>query len=583
MPIYAGIPRLLTLACLLATGATLAAQQLLVDRGVQAAGLWCFPAYGDSLAYYYLPARGRLGLTEDGVPEFSFIRYVTEDPGPAGAATVTEAGGGGILNFLVLYDTPADQVERSTGKLRELLKNDEIVLKGPVAFTSGRYLLVSSILLPDGQEKREVLATGTAPVLENSRVAFSFDLDPQRSKLLMESFKMNTPDISVVFELQFGGLTENYEAEITVDWDELRKHQSYQAGGSVYFVSAEVEAAFDEMRRDNTIRMRTVGSDAHLDGLVTTVYDKLLTLLFDKVEPEQLPGGGGGLMDAIGSLIGAGGALSSSNTTGFGLSAGYRYKELKSTGSSKLHFDGQSSVTRNHFVTFNIGDLWRRYGDREDMFRTVALYDPAYRQREIQVNLDGTLQQEFAAMVNSVTVRLRKEHGSGRTTMGEVKVTRENYRDSTGQFRMLYLTDGDSSMTDWLTYSYQTVWQFAGAGSYTTEWDTTDAAMINLYAPFHRRQILLEGDLDQLAETGVRAVSVQISYPFFDEDRSETRLLRPGDDPSVAGFEVTLPRGHDRVEYRVAHMKPGDSPLRWTGTDEFGLIFFDENPQGSHQ
>ena len=583
MPIYAGIPRLLTLACLLATGATLAAQQLLVDRGVQAAGLWCFPAYGDSLAYYYLPARGRLGLTEDGVPEFSFIRYVTEDPGPAGAATVTEAGGGGILNFLVLYDTPADQVERSTGKLRELLKNDEIVLKGPVAFTSGRYLLVSSILLPDGQEKREVLATGTAPVLENSRVAFSFDLDPQRSKLLMESFKMNTPDISVVFELQFGGLTENYEAEITVDWDELRKHQSYQAGGSVYFVSAEVEAAFDEMRRDNTIRMRTVGSDAHLDGLVTTVYDKLLTLLFDKVEPEQLPGGGGGLMDAIGSLIGAGGALSSSNTTGFGLSAGYRYKELKSTGSSKLHFDGQSSVTRNHFVTFNIGDLWRRYGDREDMFRTVALYDPAYRQREIQVNLDGTLQQEFAAMVNSVTVRLRKEHGSGRTTMGEVKVTRENYRDSTGQFRMLYLTDGDSSMTDWLTYSYQTVWQFAGAGSYTTEWDTTDAAMINLYAPFHRRQILLEGDLDQLAETGVRAVSVQISYPFFDEDRSETRLLRPGDDPSVASFEVTLPRGHDRVEYRVAHMKPGDSPLRWTGTDEFGLIFFDENPQGSHQ
>jgi len=291
---------ILALALLMSV-AEASAQQLMVDRGVQAAGLWCFPVYGDELSYHYLPSRGRLGNTPDAIPEFSFLRYVTEKPTPGDAASVSAAGGGGIVTFLVLYDTPAEQVVRAEAALREKLKNDEVVLKGPWAFSSGRYLLVSSILQSDGTEKQEVLATGTAPTLENSRVAFSFNLDPVRAQLLLESFKMKTPDVSVVFELDFEGLTENYEAEIEVDFDEVRKSQSYSAGGSVYFVGADVEVALDEMRRNNTIKMKTIGSDENLDGLLTTVYDKLLTMLFQKVEPEKVPGGGGGMLDALGS------------------------------------------------------------------------------------------------------------------------------------------------------------------------------------------------------------------------------------------------------------------------------------------
>ncbi len=569
---------ILALALLMSV-AEASAQQLMVDRGVQAAGLWCFPVYGDELSYHYLPSRGRLGNTPDAIPEFSFLRYVTEKPTPGDAASVSAAGGGGIVTFLVLYDTPAEQVVRAEAALREKLKNDEVVLKGPWAFSSGRYLLVSSILQSDGTEKQEVLATGTAPTLENSRVAFSFNLDPVRAQLLLESFKMKTPDVSVVFELDFEGLTENYEAEIEVDFDEVRKSQSYSAGGSVYFVGADVEVALDEMRRNNTIKMKTIGSDENLDGLLTTVYDKLLTMLFQKVEPEKVPGGGGGMLDALGSMFGAGGALGSRNTTGFGLSVGFKYKELKVTGSTKLNFKGRSTVQRKHFITFNIGDLWQKHGDRDDLFRDVALYDPAFQQRSVHVNLDGSLERAFADMVNSVTVRMRKQHGSGVTTLKEVMVDRRNFRDSTGQFRMVYLNDKDSSMTDWLSYEHQEVWQFSGGGTYTTTWDTTDAAMINLYTPFERRSISLEGDMETLKSQGVRAASVKITYPFFDQERTDSRLLRPGDDPASKPFLVTLPRGREAIDYQISLMRADGAPLRWRGTDEFGLIFFDEPPK----
>ncbi|TXF90280.1 hypothetical protein FUA23_07105 [Neolewinella aurantiaca] len=556
-----------------------AAQQLLADRGVQAAGLWCFPVYGDELSYYYLPGRGRLGHTSDSIPEFSFLRYVTEKPAGDDARSVSAAGGGGIVNFLVLYDTPAEQVARASAALREKLDNDEVVLKGPWAFTSGRYLLVSFILQPDGTEKQAVLSTGTAPTLENNRVAFSFSLDPQRAQLLMESFKMKTPDISVVFELDYEGLTESYEAEIEVDFDEVRKSESYSAGGSVYFVGADVEVALDKMRRNNAIKMTTAGSDEHLDGLLSTVYDKLLTMLFQKVEPEKVPGGGAGMMDALGSMLGANGALGSRNTTGFGLSVGFKYKELKVSGKSHLKFNGRSTVSRKHFITFNIGDLWQQYGDREDLFRSVALYDPAFQQRAVHVNLDGSLERAFADMVNSVTVRMRKVHNSGATTLKEVMVDRRNFRDSTGQFRMVYLNDRDSSMTEWLSYEHQEVWQFTGGGTYTTDWDTTSAAMINLYTPFERRSISLEGDLDNLQSQGIRAASVKITYPFFDQERTDSRLLRPGDDPGLAPFEVTLPLGHEAIDYQISLMRSDGTPLRWRGTDQFGLIFFDEPPK----
>jgi hypothetical protein len=556
------------------------AQFLLVDQGTQAAGLWCFPVYGKPNAFKYLPSQARLALNEKKLPEFSFMRYVLEKPSVNNnSGNITQAGGGGLLHFLILYDTPPEQIAEAQKVLRDRLNNDTIFIEGPVIFEKGRYALISSIVNDDGKEGKKLMASGEAPVLENSKIALSFDLDPVKSKLMLESFKMATPDISFVFELGFSGVTDNYEAILDVDWDKVKSSKSYGAGGSVYFVSADIELGFDELMQTQAIKLTTTGSNSSMEGLLNTVYSKLLEVMFQPIEASMVPAGEkGGLEDAMAAILGNKGALGSRKTTGFGIGVSYKMKELHSTGKAKLTFNGRSTVFRNHYITFNIGDLYKKYGRDEHFFRDVPLWDPAFQQMKVFVGIDGSLEREFDRMVNNVTVTLKKQHQDGSVTTKQVAVNKKIYLDSLGNLYMTYLNHKDINLLDWMKYDYSTQWQFKGGGTLHTGWKRDSTTMINLYTPFKRQKIALEGDLALLKNKGVRAISVQISYPFFDEVKKERLLIRPTDDLSKMGFEITLPNEIEVVDYSLTWIKSDGSKLESMGKDRFGLIFIDEMP-----
>jgi hypothetical protein len=184
------------------------AQQIQIDRGLRAGGLWCFPLVTEPKTYVYLPSSARLATDDAGRPKFSFVRYVsTAKPGAEGQASIAAAGGGGILHFLVQIDTPSSAVADAQRVLRETLKDDDVALRGPIVFADGRYALVSSVLIkPDAPAERRMLAAGRAPVLEGNQLAFSFDLAPEQATLLHRSMQMPTPDISIVFDMTFNGL-----------------------------------------------------------------------------------------------------------------------------------------------------------------------------------------------------------------------------------------------------------------------------------------------------------------------------------------------------------------------------------------
>jgi hypothetical protein len=553
------------------------AQFLLVDQGIQAAGLWCFPVYGKQNTFRYLPARARLALNEKQHPEFSFMRYVLEKPS---AGNITQAGGGGLLHFLVLYDTPPEQIKEAGKVLSEQLKIDEILLEGPVIFEKGRYALISSVITEEGKEGKKLMASGEAPVLENSKIALSFDLDPVRSKLLLESFKMAAPDISLVFELGFSGVTDNYEALLDIDWDKVKTSKAFGAGGSVYFVSADVELGFDELLQNQAIKLTTTGSSSSMEGLLNTVYSKLLEVMFQPIEASTVPAGErGGLEDAMAAILGNKGALGSRKTTGFGIGVSYKMKQLHSSGKARLTFNGRSTVARNHFITFNIGPLYKEYGKDEQYFRDVPLWDPAFQQMKVFVGIDGSLEREFDRMVNNVSVTLKKEHRDGSVTTRQVMVNRKIFLDSLGNLYMTYLNHKDLNLLEWMKYDYSTQWQFTGGGSLNSGWKRDSSTMINLYAPFKRQKIALEGDMSLLKNKGVRAVSVQITYPFFSETKKERLLIRPDDDLSGKGFEITLPNETEEVDYTVTWIKADGSRSEVSGKDRFGLIFIDEMPQ----
>ena len=565
------------------------AQQILVDRGMRAADLWCFPLAAQPKTYVYLPSSARLATDDAGRPQFSFVRYVTEAKPATGDASITTSGGGGILHFLVLIDTPEASVAEAQRVLRQTLKDDDVTLRGPVVFADGRYALVSSVLIkPDAPPERKMLASGRAPVLEGNRLAFSFDLAPEQATLLHKSMQMRTPDISIVFDMTFTGLNEAYDADLTINWSEVRNSQAFGAGGSVYFIGGDVELAFDELRRNNAIKLRSSGSDAAMEALLTTVYSKLLELLFKPVEPERVPEAQrGGLMNALNTMLDDRGALGSRNTTGFGLNVSYQLKDMRSSGMTTLNFNHRATVERHSFITFNIGDLYTKHGKDTAFFRDVSLEDPTFRQREIQIGVDGALLPEFERYINGVTLTLRKQHQNGEETLREIVLDRRAVQADAGKaatgLKVVYTWNGDEDRAAWLQYDYRTRWSFKGGGSHQTDWTRADAPMIDLFTPYERRVVQIVGDRAVLKQRGVRAVIVEVSYPFFGERRTQTVVVRPdqessAESPTSRSAEITLPLGQQEYGYVITWQLEGNRRLTAKGTDTGGIVFIDEVP-----
>ena len=562
-------------------------QQLLVDQGVRLEGLWCFPLHADTLTYMYLSPEAHISLDKQNHPQFSFLRYIINQPTDSPSAhTMTDADGGGILHFLINYDTPQEQVQAAEKQLQKIPGKADARIMGPVLYDSGRYMLVSSILSPEeGSPQQKLMASGEAPVLEGSRMALSFELNPTDSKLLLESFKMATPDISLTFDLTFHGLTHSYDAKLEVDWEQVRQSHSFSAGGNYYFLGGEIKGAFDRLRRDNAIRLTTNGGHEPSEALVNTAYNKLLEVMFEPLEPVDFPQEKkGGMMDALLGMMKAKGKSNSTGFTGevpaaFSLNIGYQFQDLRTSGQSVMYFQGRSEVERHHYITFNAGNLYQEYGENKQVFRDVPLWDPAFQQREIFIGIDGALESEFDRLLNSVTVTLRKKHQGGEQTLKELILKRNTFQDYEGPLSLIYGFQEDHDRNAWMDYEYRADWQFQGGGGYTTSWTSHNAAMINLFTPYQRKKIELAGDMEALVQQGIRAAIVQISYDFFEERKTHRLTLRPGDRPEDKSIEISLPLDQQEITYEIRWIRSDGDRLIKRGSDPYGLIFIDELPR----
>lgn len=549
------------------------AQPILVDQAVSVNGLICFPVYGDSLSYRYLPSQGRLAINPQSLPEFSFLRYAKEKSNPTGSQSISEADGGGLVHFLVLYDTPTSLISQAESGLRGKMQEPKIKLVGPVLFNKGDYVVVSSILGEDGEEKKQLIGVGKAPVFENSKVAFSFMLNVLEAQLLMESFKMSTPDVSIIFDLSFSGLTQSYDAEIEMNWAEVQKSEYYHEKTNFLFYSSEVQKSFSELHRTGALKIRSAGKDSLMDDMLDVAYEKLLNLMFNPIKPSEIPP-----QDKTGFLeevFGAGGLLSLGL---FGGSSTYILREIKTEGKTVISLNNRSVVERRHMITFNIGNLYEKYGKDKRIFRDVVLDDPAFQQREIRIGIDGELQASFEHIVKNASVSLRKVHANGMETVREVFLTKNTLAETGGQISMMYLNQEDKDRLAWLNYEYQVVWNFGAEGIYNTGWISQNSPIINLYAPYKRWMIAVDGDLERLKAENIKAVSIKIKYSFFGKEKEKQMTIRTSENTVDRYFDITLPVDQTLVDYSITWIKNDGTSLTRKGIDEFGLIFIDELP-----
>jgi hypothetical protein len=175
------------------------ALSILLDRPYKAGELTLFADQADDKAFYYVVDKPHLALDANGTPQFSFLRWV-DTKRPANS----EEKGGGIIHALVELGVSDEQLQQARAEIQALKPGAKII--GPAMFSAGRFGLVASVTDESGKLAKKVLGLGPAPMLDGQKAAVSIRLTELGAKVLWESFKTPTPDISFSFEMELTGV-----------------------------------------------------------------------------------------------------------------------------------------------------------------------------------------------------------------------------------------------------------------------------------------------------------------------------------------------------------------------------------------
>ena len=268
------------IALLLAANTT--AQEVNLDSYTKCGDLICYQALNDANQYYYLPDQPRIAI-KNGKPQFSFMKYVRNET--ATEAGTNQAQGGGLVHFLVTYGVTQERIDYAKAQLQET--NEAADLVGPIVYRKGNFALITSF--KEGNEiTTKTVAVGKAPLMEGQKTAVSMALTKEGAELLWESFKSDTPDISLVFDMEFAGVRNPYEATLEADWSQVSKSQRLSAGFKYKWFGADVDMLFQELRQSGAVKITTKGKDANMDAIIQSANAKLLNVMFDSSGADDL-------------------------------------------------------------------------------------------------------------------------------------------------------------------------------------------------------------------------------------------------------------------------------------------------------
>lgn len=557
------------------------AQPVFIDQPIQCGELLVFPHITDSTKYYYLPNKLRLGETISGLPQFSFLRYVQNVKTKPGTDQVVEGDGGGIVHALVQLSVPESELSRAQSMLRSKTKNKEAVIVGPIVYKGGTFALVSSFAEEGSDFTKKVVGVGRAPVFVGNKAACSIRLTKLGAKILWESCKTPTPDLSFSFVMDFAGYRSPMQARVEVDWDKVYKHEEFSAGvriGTPYVsLGADIKAAFDELREDGTIKVTNFGADDKMEAMLDVAYKKILDMMFAPFS--MPPGGEESTVEQIASGINTIAKGIQQSASIVSLNFAYEMKQQKKSGHYVIDLSKATMETINFRFDENLGS---DVAQCKDCFRSVNLDDPFYKQRELLVSVDGLNSDQFSKYINFVTVSMKKTHANGAVTYDELRIAEKEFKDAQGNpFRLLYgwKDQGDNDRDKWLTYEYQTKWSFFGDHTVQQDWTKSDQLGLNVAPPFHPVSVSVEADPKLLQDAQIRLATVKFYYDYGAGMKEEQVTIKGTQQVPAALAEFMLRRGNYDYEYEIVWRLMGSKTLssgRKKSSD--GLIYVDEIP-----
>ncbi|MEZ4824914.1 MAG: hypothetical protein R3C61_01270 [Bacteroidia bacterium] len=585
-------------------------QAVFIDKPVRVGELTVFPSIQNPNQYYYLVDKARLAVTEDDKPQFSFLRYVQNAPGSTKDIS-QEGEGGGIVHAVITLGVTDEQLDEAKREIRRVNPDGEII--GPVIYTSGKFGLVSSFAEEGSEFTHHLLGLGSAPILDGNKAAISLNLTKQGAKILWESFKTATPDVTFSFEMQLEGYRSPIQATLEANFDQIYKHKAFEAGIASVMLQAEVNAAFDDMVKNGAIKFTGVEADENMEKLIEIAYKKLTDMMMEPVNNSVSQfadlGRTQSTMDRASNLLSqsrretdaANRQIREDNRRNeerarregdtnlkpkpeqsaqtFTIAASFKMKEVKTSGVFKVSLNKIMADELAIRFDENIGNM-NKYAKDETIFRQVNLDDPFFRQREISAFLDGYNAAEFGQYINFVTVKLVKTHAKGATTEQEIRIDRSGFNEKGNLYKMVYGWKDDNDRRKWLDYEYEILWSFFGGQEVAEAKRHTSFSAINLKPPFEPRTITLDGDPEYLKEKGVRSVTVSVYYNVGGQDNVKKTTLSTERGQISEKISLLLPENRYDYDYEIQWRLRGNQVVNsGRQSSSESILFIDELPE----
>ncbi len=316
------------------------AAEILLDQPVRVGDVILYPSRSDPDKYYYVPTRVRLAR-ENGLPKFSFLRWVDNVRGED-AADAREGIGGGIVHATVQLGLTEEELEQLRDEFRSVRARGRV--EGPIIPNGGEFALISSFAEPDGQLTRSLVGVGPAPILEGSRASISLQVTKLGAKILWESFHSATPDVSFLMNLEIEGYRSPKEATLEADFDRIYEHENFNAdlkaqadakvaasvpvdkiaaalGASIpipidvgvaasvggYF-HGQIDETFEELRESGAIRIESTAADAEMMEIIQQAYSDLREMMFQPASSQPSSGGAAMASRAVSTREGGAGS-----------------------------------------------------------------------------------------------------------------------------------------------------------------------------------------------------------------------------------------------------------------------------------
>ncbi len=240
----------------------------------------------------------------------------------------------------------------------------------------------------------------------------------------------------------------------------------------------------------------------------------------------------------------------------FAVIASYEMKSVRQRGTFQV--DLNKYTTDRLILRFdeNVGDL--RSQMNEGNFRQVNLDDPLYKQRELAVFVDGMNANDFGDYINYATVQLRKKHQGGQESQDEVRIDRKSFSAEGNTFKLLYGWKNDTDRQAWMSYEYQTTWNFFGGKELQTPWRKASAGAIGLSPPFRKASVDLQADPDLIARAGVRLITVKIYYKLGETEQVKQVSLNTAKGQLSDRVDFILPAGALDYDYEITWQLKGN-------------------------